>query len=56
MEEPNLLTEEKERILDRLDYLIEVLREMESIKYISEAGWNNTIELVKDIERMIESL
>ena len=59
MNQPNIFEEEKERILGRLDYLIDVLRDLESIvkhNTISESSWENTRGVVRDIENMVKEL
>lgn len=59
MDQPNIFEEDKERILNRLDYLISVLNELESIvkcNTINETAWENTRGVVKDIENMVKEL
>lgn len=59
MDQPNIFEEDKERILNRLDYLLDVLRDLESIvkhNTISASSWKYTREVVLDIENMVKEL
>ena len=59
MDQPNIFEEDKERILGRLDYLLDVLRDLESIvkhKTITASSWKYTREVVLDIENMVKDL